>query len=62
MKNTQLREELKKSNEENQRLKEMLSKTTNNFNSLQMQLVAVMRQEEDHHLVTNTIVNIHLNI
>uniref|UniRef100_M4EL24 WRKY domain-containing protein n=1 Tax=Brassica campestris TaxID=3711 RepID=M4EL24_BRACM len=47
--NTQLREELKKSNEENQRLKEMLSQTTNNFNSLQMQLVAVMRQEEDHH-------------
>ena len=63
MKNTQLREELKKSNEENQRLKEMLSQTTNNFNSLQMQLVAVMRQEEDHHhLVTNTIFNIHLNI
>ncbi|KAF8086451.1 hypothetical protein N665_0625s0016 [Sinapis alba] len=47
--NAQLREELKKSNEENQRLKEMLSQTTNNFNSLQMQLVAVMRQQEDHH-------------
>ncbi|KAG2330624.1 hypothetical protein Bca52824_001804 [Brassica carinata] len=52
--NAQLREELKKSNEENQRLKEMLSQTTNNFNSLQMQLVAVMRQQEDHHhLATN---------
>ncbi|CAH8313221.1 unnamed protein product [Eruca vesicaria subsp. sativa] len=47
--NAQLREELNKSNEENQRLKEMLSQTTNNFNSLQMQLVAVMRQQEDHH-------------
>ncbi|XP_056849967.1 WRKY transcription factor 42 isoform X2 [Raphanus sativus] len=45
----ELREELKKSNKENQRLKEMLSQTTNNFNSLQMQLVAVMRQQEDHH-------------
>ena len=63
MKNVQLREELKKAAEEIQRLKEMLSQTTNNFNSLQMQLVAVMRQEEDHHhLVTNTIVNIHHNI
>ncbi|KAJ0264887.1 WRKY transcription factor 42 [Hirschfeldia incana] len=51
--NAQLREELKKSNEENQRLKEMLSQTTNSFNSLQMQLVAVMRQQENqHHLAT----------
>ncbi|KFK30968.1 hypothetical protein AALP_AA6G051000 [Arabis alpina] len=51
--NAQLREELRKSNEDNQRLKEMLSQTTNNFNSLQMQLVAVMRQQEDHqHLAT----------
>lgn len=42
---------------ENQRLREMLSQATNNFNSLQMQLVAVMRQQEqrnssqDHLLV-----------
>ncbi|ESQ38147.1 hypothetical protein EUTSA_v10028586mg [Eutrema salsugineum] len=52
--NAQLREELKKAAEETQRLKEMLSQTTNNFNSLQMQLVAVMRQQEDHnhHLAT----------
>lgn len=49
MKNAQLREELKKASEDNQRLKEMLSQTTNNFNSLQMKLVAVMRQQEDHH-------------
>lgn len=55
MQNAQLREELKKASEDNQRLKEMLSQTTNNFNSLQMQLVAVMRQQEDHHhLVINT--------
>lgn len=54
MKNAQLREELKKASEDNQRLKQMLSQTTNNFNSLQMQLVAVMRQQEDHHhLVIN---------
>nr|QIN97358.1 WRKY21 transcription factor [Isatis tinctoria] len=52
--NAQLRDELKKSNEENQRLKEMLSQTTNNFNSLQMQLVAVMRQQEDHHHLATT--------
>ena len=59
MKNVQLREELKKAAEEIQRLKEMLSQTTNNFNSLQMQLVAVMRQQEDHHhLVSNSIVYI----
>lgn len=54
MKNAQLKEELKKVSEENQRLKEMLSQTTNDFNSLQMQLVSVMRQQEDHHhLVIN---------
>ncbi|CAH2071569.1 unnamed protein product [Thlaspi arvense] len=52
--NAQLREELKKAVEENQRLKEMLSQTTNNFNSLQMQLVAVMRQQEDHHHLAKT--------
>ncbi|CAH8388053.1 unnamed protein product [Eruca vesicaria subsp. sativa] len=52
--NVQLREELKKAAEEIQRLKEMLSQTTNNFNSLQMQLVAVMRQQEDHHHVATT--------
>ncbi|KAG7557610.1 WRKY domain superfamily [Arabidopsis suecica] len=54
--NAQLREELKKASEDNQRLKEMLSQTTNNFNSLQMKLVAVMRQQEDHHhMTTNEI-------
>ncbi|EOA20392.1 hypothetical protein CARUB_v10000703mg [Capsella rubella] len=53
--NVQLREELKKASEDNQRLKEMLSQTTKNFNSLQMQLVAVMRQqEEDHHHLATT--------
>ncbi|CAG7881664.1 hypothetical protein BRARA_C02724 [Brassica rapa] len=52
--NVQLREELKKAAEEIQRLKEMLSQTTNNFNSLQMQLVAVMRQQEDHHHLAMT--------
>ncbi|XP_010455724.1 PREDICTED: WRKY transcription factor 42 [Camelina sativa] len=52
--NVQLREELKKASEDNQRLKEMLSQTTNNFNSLQMQLVAVMRQQEDHHHLATT--------
>ncbi|CAN8246294.1 unnamed protein product [Cochlearia groenlandica] len=51
--NAQLREELKKANEENQRLKEMVNQTTNNFNSLQSQLVAVMRQQDYHrHLAT----------
>lgn len=58
MKNAQLQEELKKMKIENQRLREMLSQATNNFNSLQMQLVAVMRQQDqrnssqDHLLVT----------
>lgn len=61
MKNAQLREELRKSNEDNQRLKELLSQTTNNFNSLQMQLVAVMRQQEDHHhLVIDTLILLNL--
>ncbi|RID78390.1 hypothetical protein BRARA_A01226 [Brassica rapa] len=56
--NAQLQEELKKMKIENQRLREMLSQATNNFNSLQMQLVAVMRQQEqrkssqDHLLAT----------
>jgi hypothetical protein len=42
---------------ENQRLRDMLSQATTNFNALQMQLVAVMRQQEqrnssqDHLLV-----------
>ncbi|XP_010448943.1 PREDICTED: probable WRKY transcription factor 31 isoform X1 [Camelina sativa] len=44
--NAQLQEELKKMKIENQRLRDMLSQATNNFNSLQMQLVAVMRQQE----------------
>uniref|UniRef100_A0A1J3ETF8 Putative WRKY transcription factor 31 n=1 Tax=Noccaea caerulescens TaxID=107243 RepID=A0A1J3ETF8_NOCCA len=44
--NAQLQEELKKMKIENQRLREMLSQATNNFNSLQMQLVAVMRQQD----------------
>uniref|UniRef100_A0A1J3CQF9 Putative WRKY transcription factor 42 n=1 Tax=Noccaea caerulescens TaxID=107243 RepID=A0A1J3CQF9_NOCCA len=52
--NAQLKEELKKVSEENQRLKEMLSQTTNEFNSLQMQLVSVMRQQEDHHHLATT--------
>uniref|UniRef100_A0A1J3JBI7 Putative WRKY transcription factor 42 n=2 Tax=Noccaea caerulescens TaxID=107243 RepID=A0A1J3JBI7_NOCCA len=52
--NAQLKEELKKVSEENQRLKEMLSQTTNDFNSLQMQLVSVMRQQEDHHHLATT--------
>lgn len=60
MKNAQLREELKKANEENQRLKEMLSQTTNNFNSLQMQLVAVMRKQDHHQLVIDNL--LHLNL
>lgn len=57
MKNAQLQEELKKMKIENQRLRDMLSQATNNFNSLQMQLVAVMKQQEqrnssqDHLLV-----------
>ncbi|CAH2078302.1 unnamed protein product [Thlaspi arvense] len=56
--NAQLQEELKKMKIENQRLREMLSQATNNFNSLQMQLVTVMRQQEqrnssqDHLLAT----------
>ncbi|KAL0873605.1 hypothetical protein Bca101_023310 [Brassica carinata] len=56
--NAQLQEELKKMKIENQRLREMLSQASNNFNSLQMQLVAVMRQQEqrnssqDHLLAT----------
>ncbi|CAA7031034.1 unnamed protein product [Microthlaspi erraticum] len=44
--NAQLQEELKKMKIDNQRLREMLSQATNNFNSLQMQLVAVMRQQD----------------
>lgn len=57
MKNAQLQEELKKMKIENQRLRDMLSQATTNFNVLQMQLVAVMRQQEqrnssqDHLLV-----------
>jgi len=57
MKNAQLQEELKKMKIENQRLRDMLSQATTNFNALQMQLVAVMRQQEqrnssqDHLLV-----------
>nr|QIN97392.1 WRKY55 transcription factor [Isatis tinctoria] len=56
--NAQLQEGLTKMKIENQRLREMLSQATNNFNSLQMQLVAVMRQQEqrnssqDHLLAT----------
>ncbi|CAN8274210.1 unnamed protein product [Cochlearia groenlandica] len=46
LENAQLQEELKKMKIENHRLREMLSQATNNFNSLQMQLVAVMRQQE----------------
>ncbi|CAN8274243.1 unnamed protein product [Cochlearia groenlandica] len=46
LENAQLQEELKKMKIENHRLREMLSQATNNFNSLQMQLVAVTRQQE----------------
>ncbi|CAA7054340.1 unnamed protein product [Microthlaspi erraticum] len=52
--NAQLKEELKKVLEENQRLKEMLNQTTINFNSMQMQLVSAMRQQEDHHHLATT--------
>ncbi|KAG7541934.1 WRKY domain [Arabidopsis thaliana x Arabidopsis arenosa] len=56
--NAQLQEELKTMKIENQRLRDMLSQATTNFNVLQMQLVAVMRQQEqrnssqDHLLAT----------
>ncbi|CAN8231036.1 unnamed protein product [Cochlearia groenlandica] len=54
--NAKLQEELNKITQENQRLKEMLKQATINFKSLQMQLVAVMRQQEErnssqHHLL-----------
>ncbi|CAL9226380.1 unnamed protein product [Arabidopsis halleri] len=56
--NAQLQEELKKMKIENQRLRDMLNQATTNFNALQMQLVTVMRQQEqrnssqDHLLAT----------
>ncbi|KAG7546620.1 WRKY domain superfamily [Arabidopsis suecica] len=56
--NAQLQEEIKTMKIENQRLRDMLSQATTNFNVLQMQLVAVMRQQEqrnssqDHLLAT----------
>ncbi|XP_019057239.1 PREDICTED: probable WRKY transcription factor 31 isoform X2 [Tarenaya hassleriana] len=42
----QLQGELQKMKEENQRLREMLNQASSNYSSLQMQLVAVMRQQE----------------
>lgn len=63
MKNVQLREELKKTIEDNQRLKEKLSQTTNELNFVQMQLVAVISQREDHHhLVINTLIHINKHL
>ncbi|EOA16389.1 hypothetical protein CARUB_v10004543mg [Capsella rubella] len=56
--NAQLQEEVNKMKIENQRLRDMLSQATNNFNALQNQLVGVMRQQEqrnssqDHLLAT----------
>lgn len=62
MKNAQLQEELKKMKIENQRLRDMLSQAATNFNALQMQLITVMRQQEqrnssqDHLLVIITLI------
>ncbi|XP_062013542.1 probable WRKY transcription factor 31 [Rosa rugosa] len=42
----QLQVELQRMNAENQRLKEMLGQVTNNYNALQMHLVAVMQQQQ----------------
>lgn len=62
MKNAQLQEELKKMKIENQRLREMLSQATNNFNSLQMQLVAVMRQQEQRNSSQDHILVIYIDL
>lgn len=41
----QLQLDLQRMNAENQRLKEMLGQVTNNYNALQMHLVAVVQQQ-----------------
>lgn len=40
----QLQVELQRMNVENQRLRDMLSQVTNNYNALQMHIVALMQQ------------------
>lgn len=44
----QLQMELQRMNSENQRLKEMLSQVSNNYNVLHMHLVGLMQQQQNH--------------
>ncbi|KAL5840393.1 hypothetical protein ACOSQ4_013001 [Xanthoceras sorbifolium] len=44
----QLQVELQQMNSENQKLREMLGQVTSNYNALQMHLVALMQQQQNH--------------
>lgn len=44
----QLQVELQRMNVENQKLKEMLSQVSNNYNALQMHLMAVMQHQQQN--------------
>ncbi|KAH9797955.1 putative WRKY transcription factor 31 [Citrus sinensis] len=45
---TQLQVELQQMNTENQRLRDMLSQVTNNYNALQMHIIALMQQQQEN--------------
>nr|ACI90292.1 WRKY transcription factor [Picrorhiza kurrooa] len=47
----QLQVELERMNAENQRLKEMLTQVTNNYTALQMHLVTLMQQQQEHEIL-----------
>nr|QWQ79529.1 WRKY transcription factor protein 11 [Zanthoxylum armatum] len=50
----QLQVELQHMNTENQRLRDMLSQVTKNYNALHMHLVALMQQKQQNHIIEST--------